>query len=251
MVDIASCCTVPDKGAAFRCDDELLSFSVTEGLKREKHVLTAMELAEDEARRKRNEKRWGNRGGWSDEDVLFDFTSFRRPEWDYRPTGLLAFELDEIYLLGQSPRRSFRDAKIQRLELLVPDIAVGMMVYAAAVRADKCQRARAAKEHENRQRMRETALRQEHIAKRRTASVDDVLQDIAALNDLRQLVRALDSMHSSDLHRVSGFLNVARRHLEKREAALSPEGLEERFAEAKLFGADDDYDFRLPPHYGW
>lgn len=45
------------------------------------------------------------------------------------------------------------------------------------------------------------------------------------------------------------FLALAERRLVSREAALSAEGLEQRFEKQKLFGDDDDHAFRPP--YGY
>ncbi len=95
-----------EKTAAFTCEGETIGFSISEGVRREKHVPTEKEIAEQEAARKRRAKRWNNPGSWDDDD--FSFSSLRGPEWDYHPTGLLAFELEHSYLLGGSPRRSFK-----------------------------------------------------------------------------------------------------------------------------------------------
>lgn len=49
---------------------------------------------------------------------------------------LIAFELEQSYLIGGSPRRSFKDAKIQRVENMAGDIAVGVAVLAVAKKDD-------------------------------------------------------------------------------------------------------------------
>jgi len=50
------------------------------------------------------------------------------------------FELEHSYLLGGSPRRSFRGAKVQRLANMANDIAVGVAVVAAANEDDNVKR---------------------------------------------------------------------------------------------------------------
>ncbi len=127
-----------DKGVHFNCEGEEIGFAVSEAVRREKHVLTEKELAQDEAARRRREKRWNSPASWRDDDFAFSY--LRRPEWDYHPTGRLAIELEQFYLLGGSPRRSFKDAKIQRIENMAADIAVGIAVLAAAKKDDRIKR---------------------------------------------------------------------------------------------------------------
>jgi len=54
---------------------------------------------------------------------------------------------------------------------------------------------------------------------------------------------------SESTGRVAKFLGLAERRLAAREAALSADGLEQRFEKSKLFGDDDDHAFRPP--YGY
>ncbi len=235
--------------AAFTCEAETVGFSISEGVRREKHVPTEKEIAEQEAARKRRAKRWNNPGSWDDED--FSFSSLRGPEWDYHPTGLLAFELEQSYLLGGSPRRSFKDAKVQRLENMASDIAVGIAVLAAAKKDDRVRRDEQARQQAEAQHQRELALRKNHIAERRGKALDEVLEEMASLDRLRRLVANLRGEEiSGSTGRVVGFLELAERRLASREAALSADGLEQRFEKNKLFGDDDDHAFRPPySHY--
>lgn len=238
-----------EKTAAFTCDGEVIGFSISEGVRREKHVLTEKEIAEDEAARKRCERRWKNPNSWDDMDFSTSF--LRRPEWDYHPTGQLAFELEQSYLLGGSPRRSFKDAKVQRIENMASDIAVGIAVLAAAKKNDQVKREEQARQREEERRLRELALRRDHIAERRGKALDEVLEELAALDRLRRLVANLrgEEMSASN-GRVAEFLTLAERRLASREAALSADGLEQRFEKNKLFGDDDDHAFRPPyGHY--
>lgn len=149
-----------EKAASFQCEGETIGFSISESVRREKHVPTEKELAEQEAARKRRARRWNNPGSWNDDD--FNWSSLRGPEWDYHPTGQLAFELQHSYLLGGSPRRSFKDAKVQRIENMASDIAVGIAVLAAAKKDDQGKRAEQARQHEEERRQRELAHRKAH-----------------------------------------------------------------------------------------
>jgi len=236
-----------EKTAAFTCDGETIGFSISEGVRREKHVPTEKELAEQEAARKRRARRWNNPGSWDDD---FSFSSLRGPEWDYHPTGLLVFELEHSYLLGGSPRRSFKDAKVQRIENMASDIAVGIAVLAAAKKDDHVKREEQARQREEERRLRELALRRDHIAERRGKAPDEVLEEMASLDRLRRLVANLRSEElSGSTGRVTEFLGLAERRLASREAALSADGLDQRFEKDRLFGDDDDHAFRPP--YGY
>ncbi|WP_231639105.1 hypothetical protein [Sphingomonas profundi] len=237
-----------EKSASFQCEGETIGFSISEGVRREKHVPTEKELAEQEAARKRRARRWNNPGSWDDDD--FSFSSLRGPEWDYHPTGQLVFELEHSYLLGGSPRRSFKDAKVQRIENMASDIAVGIAVLAAAKKDDQVKREEQARQREEERRLRELALRRDHIAERRGKALDEVLEEMASLDRLRRLVANLrDEEMSGSTGRVTEFLGLAERRPASREAALSTDGLEQRFEKQKLFGDDDDHAFRPP--YGY
>ena len=234
-----------EKSASFQCDGETIAFSISESVRREKHLPTEKELAEQEAARKRRARRWNNPGSWDDDD--FSFSSLRGPEWDYHPTGQLAFELEQSYLLGGSPRRSFRDAKVQRIETMASDIAVGIAVLAAAKKDDRLKREEQAQREAEARRQRELALRRDHIAERRGKALDEVLEEMASLDRLRRLVANLRAENMAErAGRVAEFLAMAERRLASREAALSADGLEERFEQNKLFGDDDDHAFRPP-----
>jgi hypothetical protein len=237
-----------EKFAAFECDGETLGFSISEGLRREKHVPTDKELAQQEADRKRRARRWNNPRSLNDH--AFDWSFSRGPEWDYHPTGLLAFELEQLYLLDGSPRRSFRDAKIQRIEDLASDIAVGIAVMAAAKKDDRVKREEQVRQREEERRLRELDLRRDHVAERRDKALDGALEDLASLDRLRRLVANLRSEEMlGAMGRVSEFLALAEHRLASRELALSAPGLEQRFEQQKLFGEDDDHAFRPPAYY--
>lgn len=236
-----------EKGAAFLCDGEAIGFTISEGTRREPHVLTAKELAEDEAAKKRRARRWNSPSTWDDDDISW---FRRRHEWDYHPSGQLAFELEQFYLLGTSPRRSFKDAKIQRIENMASDIAVGIAVLAAAKKDDHLKREEQARQREEECRQRELLLRKQHIAERRDTALDEILEEMAALDRLRRLVAGLQAERMSTIgERVTKFLLLAELRLADRENALSGRGLEQRFEKQRLFGEDDDRAFRPP--YGY
>jgi hypothetical protein len=82
-----------EKGARFESATESISFSISEAIRREKHVLTDAERAKEEAwQRKRD--RAALRRSW--DAVFFDRPQF--PEWDYHATGFLSFEFEHVYV---------------------------------------------------------------------------------------------------------------------------------------------------------
>ena len=237
-----------ETSAIFQCDVEAIHFSISEGVRREKHVQTAKELADQEAARKRLLRRGSGLSRWDSEP--FSWSDPRGPEWDYHPSGQIAFELERTYLLGGNPRRLFKDGKFQKIEDMGVEIAVGITVLAAAKKDDRLKREEQTRQREEERRRRELALRMNHIAERRSKAVDEVLDELAALDRLRRLVTSLrDAKLADNPKRVGAFLDLAERTLAAREAALSAAGLEDRFEAQKLFGDDDDHAYRPP--YGY
>jgi len=140
-----------------------------------------------------------------------------------RATGIEAvftvvFELEHSYLLGGSPRRAFRDAKVQRIENMASDIAVGIAVLAAAKKDDQVKREKQARQREEERRLRELALRRDHIAERRGKALDEVLEEVASLDRLRRLVANLRGEEmSGSAGRVTEFLLDRRTRAAVRE----------------------------------
>ncbi len=133
---------------------------------------------------------------------------------------------------------------------MATDIAVGIAVLAAAMKDDKVKREEQERQREEARRLRELALRREHIAERRGKALDEVLEEMASLDRLRRLVANLRGADiSASTGRVAEFLGLAERRRASREAALSADGLEQRFEKDRLFGDDDDHAFRPP--YGY
>jgi hypothetical protein len=227
--------------AEFKFKAETVGFSITESIRREKHVLTDAERAKEEAWERKRE-RAARQNSW--DDVFFDRPRF--PEWDFHPTGQLSFELEQVYVLrGSAPRRSFRDAKVQRLENMASDIAVGLAVLAAAKTEERLRREAEQRRIEEESRRRELAARIKHVEDRRTAGLGAVLSELDELDRLRRLIAMLtEEVSAEPTPRLSVFLAWAKEHLEKLEARLSAQAVEDRFEAERLFGDDDDHGFR-------
>lgn len=170
----------------------------------------------------------------------------RFPEWDFHPTGQLSFELEQVHVFGRgsSPRRSFRDAKLQRLENMASDIGVGLAVLAAAKTEQRLKREAEQRRIEEERRRRELATRAKHIEDRRVAGLGAILVELDELDRLRRLVAILNAeVRAEPTPRLSAFLAWANDRVAKREERLSPDAIESRFAAERLFGEDDDHAF--------
>lgn len=241
-----------ERGAVFVRDGEVIGFCVSERARREKHVLTPKEQAEQDEWQRKSDQHRTVRGlrspSWGDNGCPLPP---RIPDWDHHATGQLSFELDPRYYRDASPRKSFRDGKVQRLELLAVEIAVEIAVHAAAMKADRIRRDEDARRHEEELERRAHADRVEHVAKRRCEALDNILDEFAALECLRRVVGELRSADagSTARGRVETFLAFAEESLAIREAAVSSDGLEQHFERKRLFGDDDDHDFRPSRRY--
>ena len=230
--------------AEFHYEGEAIPFLLIETVRREKHVITDKEKAEEEAWRKK-QQRFGRANEW---DLAFGSSRPRPPEWDYHPTGQLSFELEQAYLLGGGPRRTFRDAKVQRLEDMASDIAVGIAVMVAARKEDRLRREEERQRRAEEKQRRDLAARARHVQERRGKALDALLGELEALERLRRFVSVLETQSDDAEGRVGELLAFARQRLAHQETALSPPSLRERFETTRTFGDDDDHDFRPSPY---
>jgi hypothetical protein len=231
--------------AKFVGGEESVAFSIIEKTTRVKHELTEQERAAEETWHRKVERR-RHRNEW--DEIYFSRPTF--PEWDYHPTGQLWFEFEHVYVWnGPSPRRSFRDAKVQRLENMASDIGVGLAVLAAAKTAQRLRAEAEQRRIEEERRLRELALRARHIEERRASALGAILVEIEEGDRLRLLLGSIRETVGDDAApRVTEFLRWAEDHLAARDTALAAGALQDRFEEQRLFGEDDDHAFR-PPYW--
>lgn len=223
--------------------EETIAFSISERVKRVKHELADGEKAGEEKWQQKRERHRPDR--WRETY----FSRPRFPEWEWQPTGLLCLELEEVYVPGgSSPRRSFRDGKVQRLENMTSDIAVGMAVLAATKKERRLKREAEQRRIEEQRRLRDEALRATHVEERRTAALESVLDELDRVERLRRLLGALRDESGSAGARVAEFMRWSEDHLTRRVSGLNAEGLTSRFLDQGLFGEDDGHAFR-PPHW--
>ena len=225
----------------FKSETEVIGISISELVRREKHVLTDSERAKEEAWQRKRDLA-ARRNAW--DSAFLDRPRF--PEWDYHPTGQLSFELEQVYVFGggAAPRRSFRDAKIQRLENMASEIGVGLAVLATAKTEQRLRREAEQRRAEEERQRRERAARIKHVEDRRTAGLSAILTELDELDRLRRLIVMLTTEIPVELMpRLSTFLAWAKEHLAKREARFSAQAIEHRFAAEQLFGDTDDHTF--------
>ncbi|NML96144.1 hypothetical protein [Novosphingobium olei] len=234
--------------AAFTDGVVTIPFTLKETVKRSKHVPTEQELAQEEKQRKERDRRWA-RNRW-DSDIGFSFRN-PWPEWDHEPTGQVAFEMDVYLRYASQIRRSFKDAKIQRLENMAADIAVGMAVLGAAKREDDRKAEEARVREEEATRLRIEAKRRGYIEERRSRVLGEVFVRLERRDQLRLVVSQLTTeLGHDDSARTVEFVRWARNVLERAEQRMSVAGLEILFEAEHVFGDDDDRGF-YPSRGGW
>jgi hypothetical protein len=114
---------------------DTITFEIKEKTKQVPHVLTEAEIAEEEKRKKRNQ-RWA-RGPvkWNDVDVFAPSP----PKFDTVRTGDLGLE---VHGWGDGLRRSWRDGKTQVLETLICEIVDGLEAHIVTTRIRREKRER-------------------------------------------------------------------------------------------------------------
>lgn len=234
--------------AAFTDGSVIVPFSLKEAVKRSQHEPTPEELAKEAKERKRRERRWA-RNDW---DYAPSFSSFSHwPEWDYAPTGKVSFEFDLYLRYSSALRRSFKDAKIQRLENMANDIAVGLAVLATAKREDDRRAEEDRIRAEEEVRRRNEARRLAYIEDRRLKVLDLVFERVVKRDRLRRLASQLtEELEATPSPRSAEFLDWLNAIVERAERASSVEGFEVLFEAEHVFGPDDDKGF-YPSRYGW
>ena len=218
---------------------EHVGFSIVETTRRTKHELTQKEQAEQEKYERKRERdiRSGNwAASWLSRPTF--------PEWDYHPTGQLSFELEHAYVAG-SPRRTFKDGKVQRVEDMAGEIAVGIAVLAAAKTQARLEREAARRREEEQRRLREQAARAKHVNERRMAALEQIMGEMQRFEQMQAALMQLPDARNEGA-RLAELRRWIEDRLEVSRAALTSEALEERFNASRLFGDDDDHGFRLP-----
>jgi hypothetical protein len=210
-----------------------LSFSLRERIESAKHVPSLEELAAETRLREKRERAI-QRGHWdSGPERAY-------PEFDHVRTGELTIQIADEYV-GGLLRRTWRDGKRQRLETLVPDIAGGIVLYLAGVKARREER-----EARQREWKRQEAL--QALAKARAAREDRRLEFLGAYHSaateaatveasLARLRSAMTGDPPSEIVRFVAWTEARLRNLQTR---MTPEALAAALRDKNIFPEIDD-----------
>ncbi|EDL48241.1 hypothetical protein [Erythrobacter sp. SD-21] len=216
-----------------------------DGIKRLKHDPTPTELAKEEADQKDRERRW-KRSGWRPAPAS-SFTRHWR-QWDYTPTGKVTFEFDIFLRSSSSIRRSFKDAKIQRLENMASEIGIAMAVLSEAKREDQICQEQERKRAMDIEERRLVALRRHHVHNRRLESLERVAARFEKRDRLKTHVKFLSREKGTSLPpRTAKDKEWLENELGKAELAVTVDGVEGLFESEALFASDEEQGFD-PPH---
>jgi hypothetical protein len=208
------------KGMSVEIDGEIVNFSLSEGVKREKHIPTLEEVAKEERRKKNS--------SWN--------FSYQRsyPEWDFIRTSELSLEIENSYLSGF--RRSWRDGKRQRLEELIDDISVSIVAYAVGL---KIRSEEQEKQRRNWDRQRRLRSRSEARANRENQRAEILTQLVALSAEAERLRTWLKQVKEWPVNieeiEFAAFVEWSRVRLKFLENAVDASGIGETLKSRNLF----------------
>lgn len=212
---------------------DTVSFTLIERTRQVPHVLTPAEIAEDEKRLKRQERRNWRRDSWDD---VLDFAPYR-PKHDIVRTGELVFEVQSW---GQGLRRQWRDAKTQTIETLLPDIVDGIETHIVSVRVRREEQERAEAVRRDLERRRALAKARKQREADREAVLANQMDLVRRARDLREWIGANQRMAVAAEPELRRMLAWAKEQLADVERQLDPETLAADLQERKLFPEVDE-----------
>ncbi|MCB8821926.1 RWP-RK domain-containing protein [Microvirga rosea] len=210
---------------------DTLTFALIERTETRPHIPTDAELAEEERRLRRNER--NARLG------LWEYGQKRAyPEPDTIRTGELGIRITDQYVTGA--RRVWKDGKTQRLENLIEEIADGMVLYLAGVKARREEHERWQQEWRLQEQRRALARAREEREKRRQEFVGRLAAAAAEISQLEGFLARMQSSGPDCPGEVGRMLAWAEVRIRTLQASLEPLGLAAALAEQKLFPEPDD-----------
>lgn len=232
-----------ENSAALSVLGQTVAFSVTEKLDRRKHVPTEEEKKKLEKWEQDRSRRFGR--SW---DSLSYFERPEIAEWDYVPTGKLKIELEQVWGGGSALRRSFSDGKIQNLETMAREIAIGVVAIASRkIEREKEAKERAAREAEH-ARERAEAERRQRIEARREKFVETLVQQMQERKRLVRLKTAISAeAKDQGQPRLAAMLIWLDERVERLDECLSQTAIEERLTKGMLFDTEDE----AKPSWAW
>jgi hypothetical protein len=197
------------------------------------HVPTPEEVASEERRQKRLERRWRSPNPW-------DNVSFQRayPEFDVIQTGQLILQVEGY---GDGIRRSWSDGKTQRLESLIDSIGVGLDALLAVRKARREEPEERERKWQELSRRRDLKRRRAEREKDRLTYLNEVMELEREIEELRQWVTAAkpkaECVPASDFARL---FNWAQQRLNVLVEKVTLERLEGDLQAKRLFPETDD-----------
>jgi hypothetical protein len=168
-------------------DSQPITFQVSEAVERKPHVLTKQEVE----RRKNSPYAYA-------------------PEWDYFGTSRLRLSIESVPYGARNIRKSWGDAKTQRLENCLGDFIVALPGVAAAIKFHSEERERQHQLWLDQQRHAEEERRRQAEYKRKLEVVSKLAQDLREANLMRDFVDALKKGARSPAVSVEHKLGVVR-----------------------------------------
>ena len=223
------------------------TFELKEKTKQVPHVLTEAEIREDEKRRKRSQSPSARRLDWND---LETFPS-PRPQFDTMRTGELSIE---VHGWGDGLRRSWRDGKMQVLEILIDDIVNGLEAHIAAARVWREKRELEEAERREIDRRRGLAKARRERESHRKALLSKLIRTERQAAQLRAWLANQESniaqIADPDIARMTDW---ARAQLALLDTVLDPSRLADDLRARKLFPETDELHDPLgePPERRW
>jgi hypothetical protein len=232
-----------------------VALAMTERTQRVPHVATKEELAAEERRVKQRERFFASPRRWDLPAGSQPSHEKAYPDFDTVMTGQLVVQADGYG--GDGVRRSWADGRMQRLERMIDDIAIGVDALLAV---------RTAKREEAEERQRQYA----ELARRRALAAKRVEREkkrVELLNALIELQSEADELGewltNGPLHDIVGeetatatarMLTWAEARLAKLGRRIAPDGIQKALEADGLFPEVDDLQDPLgdpPAGYNW
>jgi hypothetical protein len=203
-------------------------FALIERTETRPHIPTDAELAEEERRLRQNER--------SARLGLWEYGQKRAyPETDTIQTGELMVRITDQYVSGRG--RIWKDRKTRRLDSRIEEIADGVALYLAGVKARREANERWQREWLYQEQRRALIRTREERRREFVGRLVAAAAEISQLEDFLARMRAKSPDCPGEVARMLAWAEARIRVL---QASLEPQGVAAALAEQKLFPEADD-----------
>ena len=213
------------------------------------HVPTQDELAAEERRQRKLQRRWTSPNSWDTSGLSYGRAY---PEYDIIQTGELVLQIEGW---NDGVRRTWADGKSQRVENLVDQIVTGIETLIAARRSNREETERKDREWQEISRRRRLKEQRAQREKDRDAYVQSILARHQEAKHLRAWLLLVGSqvhaLPNSDFSRLAAW---AKEKLNNLDSLLAPENIDGHLQSIGLFpGVDPLHDplGEPPEHPQW